>query len=397
MHINYTEPYRIFFPIGILGAITGVIVWIFPWLINLDILPVGWFLNAYPVMKHVELLSGLFLLPIVIGFLLTAIPRFVMGTGFLNIYGLSYFILLQILIIFFSIFYDDRLIFYFLYSLTLFSASIFIFGKFYESRSKVSPYLYFSLIGTLLGFLGGLVMFFSAYFGTSLWIGLGRHLIYYGFLPFLILSFGTKLIIPIVVGQNPTLKNQWIKIAENISGRTLIIFITLYISSFVIEFFSTLYGIQSLQFLFAGLRLCLLLFWFIKFFHLKEFQSFKGTMPIVVYISICTFLLGLGGYAFGGNHAIHFAHIYFIGGLSLFVFCIMVRVVLSHSGKDVSIEKTSKIFYWFAFLLILAALTRGTAHLFPSIFISHLAYASIVYILFLITWTVWIIRHLFHK
>ena len=138
-------------------------------------------------------------------------------------------------------------------------------------------------------------------------------------------------------------------------------------------------------------------FWFVKYFHLKEFSAFKGTMPLVVYISCWVFLLGLAGYAFGGSHAIHFAHIYFIGGLSLFVFCVMVRVILSHGGKDVSIEKTSKVFYWFAFLLILAAVTRGTAHLFPTIFVSHLAYASITYMLFLAVWSVWIIRHLFCK
>lgn len=396
MQNNFTEPYRIFFPFGVLGSFIGTGVWIFPWLLNLNLIQKS-IVNTYPVLKHVELLSGLFFLPIIVGFILTAIPRFVMGTSFLNNIGLGYFFILQSLLVSFSLIFPNRLLFYLLYCITFLSISIFILIKFFEAKTKISTYIYFSFVGTILGFLGGVVTLFSFYFQTHIWIGLGRHLLYYGLLPFVILSFGTKLIIPIIVGQNSNLKQSWMQKAESIPKQDVFIFSILYASTFVIEAFSIYLNLPNLQNLFGGIRLFLLSYWFYKYFHLKDYKAYTGTMPKTIYISIILFLVGLGGYAFSGRHSIHFAHIYFVSGLSLFVFSVMVRVILSHSGKDISIEKTSKIFYWFLFLLLLAGMTRATAHLFPEIFISHLAYASIVYTIFLMLWTFWIIKHLVKK
>jgi uncharacterized protein involved in response to NO len=87
------------------------------------------------------------------------------------------------------------------------------------------------------------------------------------------------------------------------------------------------------------------------------------------------------------KYSAHLAHIYLIGGLSLLVLSIMTRVILSHGGFDMSVEKNSNVFYWFLALCITAALTRGFVFLFPSLTVSHLAYAAILYILSLILWS----------
>ena len=64
----------------------------------------------------------------------------------------------------------------------------------------------------------------------------------------------------------------------------------------------------------------------------------------------------------------------------------MTRVVLSHGGGDMVIEKNSNIFYWITGLIFLAAITRGSVFLFPELTTSHLAYAAMLYVLALILW-----------
>ena len=61
------EPFRIFFPIGVAVALLGVALWpLFHWQI----------INFYPGFIHARLMSVGFFGAFIIGFLTTAVPRF---------------------------------------------------------------------------------------------------------------------------------------------------------------------------------------------------------------------------------------------------------------------------------------------------------------------------------
>ncbi|HNL68644.1 MAG TPA: NnrS family protein, partial [Leptospiraceae bacterium] len=68
------NPYRLFFPLSWLGAFALAFVWIPAVLIERHFLTIpGW--NAYPRDLHSTLAAGVFVLPAMTGFLLTAAPR----------------------------------------------------------------------------------------------------------------------------------------------------------------------------------------------------------------------------------------------------------------------------------------------------------------------------------
>lgn len=61
------DPYRIFFPLGLLSAFIGVLSWV-PFALG--------YTQNYPGTEHPHLMIGGFLYVFALGFLMTAIPRF---------------------------------------------------------------------------------------------------------------------------------------------------------------------------------------------------------------------------------------------------------------------------------------------------------------------------------
>lgn len=72
-------------------------------------------------------------------------------------------------------------------------------------------------------------------------------------------------------------------------------------------------------------------------------------------------LLGIWLYAVTPAHAVHGAHLMFIGGFSLMIFMIASRLTLSHGGFDLIFESRSPAYGWIGGLLIIAALSRTIA------------------------------------
>ena len=108
------EPYRIFFPISIFGAIIGVSLWILTWIyqkqwINFNV-------NSYPILHHINIMTALFLLPVIKGFIFTAIPRFT-ATDFLTLSDIVFLSILQFLIFTFVLFFENSFVFYVFQSL----------------------------------------------------------------------------------------------------------------------------------------------------------------------------------------------------------------------------------------------------------------------------------------
>ena len=375
------EPYRIFFPISIFGAIIGVSLWILTWIyqkqwINFNV-------NSYPILHHINIMTALFLLPVIKGFIFTAIPRFT-ATDFLTLSDIVFLSILHFLIFTFVLFFENSFVFYVFQSLDFGILFLFIIHRFRISKVNLSGYLYFLSGGFFLGLIGSLLQLASLFSEQRLLFQYGKDFIFYGMIPCIIFGIGTRMIPMIVNTENPIAKMDWMKKAE--AQKWGKIFIPIFIVSFLLEIgiysFTNEYATMSLK----GIRFIICSFWIVNFFHIFEISHFKGRLARTILISCYLFIIGLAGYSFGMNYSAHLAHIYLIGGLSLLVLSIMTRVILSHGGFDMTAEKNSKIFYWFLFLSLIAALTRGFVFLFPSLTVSHLAYAAILYITALLFW-----------
>ncbi len=375
------EPYRIFFPVSLLGVIIGVSLWILAWMIQKQWIQFGY--SAYPILHHINFMSAVFLLPVVKGFVFTAIPRFT-ATSFLSQKEMIVLSILQFLVLTFVFFFENSFLFYAFQFLDFGFLLLFITHRFKVSKVNLSNYLYFIVGGIFLGLVGSFLQWMSLGFEQNLFFSYGKDFIFYGMIPCVIFGTGTRMIPMIVNTENPSKKMEWMQKAElqkNVKG-ILIVFIV----SFFLEL--SFYKLVDSKFLivFKGLRFIICTSWIIKYFHIFEISSFTGKLARTLLISCYLFILGLAGYSFGLNYSAHLAHIYLIGGLSLLVLSIMTRVTLSHGGGDMLQEKTSNVFYVIAGLIFFAAFTRAFVFLFPESMTSHLAYAGIFFVTAILIW-----------
>lgn len=381
------EPYKIFFPISILGGMTGVGVWVLRWISEQNSL--SFFSNIYPLKLHISLMTVFFLLPVMKGFVFTAIPRFT-GTPFLTSREKSLLAAFQLGLIFVVLFYNDSILFYTVQSLDFVFLFLFILHRFKISKVKLSSYLYFLVGGFFLGFLGSISELISNYLNLYYLFIFGKDMIFYGMIPCIIFGTGTRIIPMIVNSEDPTRRMKWMTQAENQrwTKHTLI----LYIISFFLEIILIQFNAEYFT---KGLRFIICFYWIVNFFHIFELSAFKNKLPRLILVSTYLFTIGLIGHSFGLRYSPHLAHIYLIGGLSLLILGIMTRVTLSHGGGDMSLEKNSNVFYWITGILLFSGFTRAFVYLTPESTASHLAYAAILFIIGLFFWLIKIGRILF--
>jgi uncharacterized protein involved in response to NO len=381
-----SEPYRYFFPIGILGAMLAATLWIFPVLIQK-----GWGSNlplSFPVKQHFNLFIALFFIPIIQGFAFTAIPRFT-GTPPIRRNTLIVFLLLHSTN--FVLVFIESLYLYFIIILWIhiFYIFIFLYKRLFFPTVSISNYLYLSVFGSGLALIGVSLELLGLFFGWKL-SSLFKHSFIFGFFPLILFSYGSRLIVAITQWDNQVKKNEWFQRSESITKKEVLLFSMLFLFTFLLEGWNSFLKNTILKYFFTTLRFTLLSYWLIRYFHLLEYKKFVGSLSKMVYASMWFLLLGFSGYAYGQTQAIHFAHLYFIGGLFLFTISVMTRVTLSHGGAGVAIER-SKYIYLLASLAITSSFARATAHWSKDGYFSHLAYSAIFFITFFVLWTGWVL------
>ncbi|HNH07990.1 MAG TPA: NnrS family protein, partial [Leptospiraceae bacterium] len=369
-------PYRFFFPFSLIGAVSAVSLWILAYAAER-----GWISplkNPYPVQHHILLISSLFLLPALKGFLFTAIPRFT-GTDFLGFYSIGLLLSLQILISVLALFFENAILFYFLLNLDFLLLLGFVVIRFSKAKGKLSEYLYFIPAGLFLGTVGSVFLSISRIREDISLFHYGKELIVYGMIPCAVFGAGIRIVNMILNRENPEKRSVWMQKAESIQNGRIFSLIFVFFSlseSAVFYLFSLEYSV-----FFRTLRFLICIFLFIRYFQIFDLSMYKGRLSFLILISLYSFLLGLAGHAWGGAYSVHMVHLYLISGLSLFIAGIMTRVVFSHEGLNLDLEKNSSVFLWVAVLFLLAALTRASAVFMPSLMISHFAYASFLFIL----------------
>jgi uncharacterized protein involved in response to NO len=306
------NPYRIFFPLGIVAGLLGVGHWVL-WTIGIPVESIK--------LLHMTLQSQGFLTFFVIGFLMTAFPRF-SGTDSATIAEMAAAFIGSL------IFLTGELSRNWALSQTGFLITVAIIpvfaGRRLANRTKDLPPSFLLLgFGLVQAFLGGFFSLASHMGDTNLYLfSVGRQMVQIGFLLCMVLGVTAKLA-PFLMGYTaePSSKNAASKneiIVHGIVGASIL-------GSFFAEpiFPRMAMGLRAVL---ATLHLL----WFAKIG-----RPLKKTTATIVFFWVSCWMIPIGLWLAFLLPAYRIAavHVIFIGGFSLMIFSFGMLVVLSHSGK----------------------------------------------------------------
>lgn len=355
-----SEPYRIFFPIGILCLLYGILLW----------LPQIWNPGDYPVLVHRYLMLNGFVASFMAGFLMTAVPRF-SKTKISEKWEVSLFLLLTIMGILFAVREQETLVFI-ISSLQAFTLLLFLIRRI-SKRKENPPYTFiFIFVGLLLWLISGMG-------GIFFEVEAFKHLHYEGSIVAIILGVGSRLI-PGILGHVEIVKSQN-EHNENPQPlfRTIPWYFYLIILSFILSyFFNNLSGsiIRSVVVGIVGL------FYWRLLVVPKNKTALTWNLWLCGWFILVSFLLKSAWQ----EGMIHASHSLFLSGIVLLSLLIATRVIQSHGPKDDKLENWRGL-YIVSSLIVLAAATRVTAFLMPDGYLRHLGYSSFVLALAILIWS----------
>jgi uncharacterized protein involved in response to NO len=346
------EPYRFFFPLGLVSLIFGVLLWV----------PLLWTAESYPIHLHRYLVLNGFAASFIAGFLMTAIPRF-SQTAPAHSFEVFIFFLLQLIGLPLAIQEQERMLYY-LSSLQPMLLLFFILRRF-PHRKQNPPYTFiFILIGLMLWIVSG-------------WLGADyKELHYEGAIAAIILGVGSRLI-PGILGHTEIVQAQRERYERPVGLlKTIPFSFILLVLTFAGSYFlSNGIIVRSIVVFWIGVS-----YW--KLFRLPKLRtSLTWSLWICGWLIIISFLVR----PLLSEGEIHISHSFFINGIVLLSLLIAARVIQSHGPKLPELEK-SKILWWVTGLIVLAAATRVSAFYLPSVYLTHLAYASVVLTVACILW-----------
>ncbi len=355
-----TEPYRIFFPLGILCLLYGILLW----------LPQIWNPGDYPVLVHRYLMLNGFVASFMGGFLMTAVPRF-SKTKTAEKWEIIFFFLLTVLGVLFAASEQERLVFA-ISSLQALNLIVFLMRRI--SKRKANPPYTFIFI-----FVGLLLWVISAIGGIFFEVEAFKHLHYEGSIVAIILGVGSRLI-PGILGHVEIVMSQkeHDESPESLF-RTIPWYFYLIILSFVLSYFlNDLSGsiIRSLVVGIVGI-----LYWKLLVLPKKK-SALTWNIWLCGWFILFSFLLK----SFWQDGLIHASHSLFLSGIVLLSLLIATRVIQSHGPKDEKLENWRGL-YIVSSLVVLATATRVTAFLMPDGYLRHLGYSSFVLSLAILVWS----------
>lgn len=347
---SINEPYRIFFLLGILYLLWGILIW----------LPQLFGAETYPVLAHRYLMLNGFSASFIAGFLMTAVPKF-SQTKTAHLSEILTFMIITFAGIVSAYLEIEALTFLFS-ALQAVVILFFLFSRILK-RKVNPPYSFiFIFVGLFLWIISALMSYIS--YEDSF-----KNLHYEGSIAAIILGVGSRLI-PGILGHSEIVQTQRSRY-ENEKPFLLTIplhFIVL-IAFFVGSYFFESYGIIA--------RAIVVTLIGIFYWKLIYFPKIRSALTWNIWLSCWLILMSFILKASWSAGMIHASHSFFINGIVLLTLLIATRVLQSHGPKDSALENL-KILYVISFLIILAAATRVSAFLMPDQYLKHLGYSSIV-------------------
>ena len=375
LHGQPTDPYRIFFPLGIVLGVMGVAIW-----------PLYYFgvTANYSGRVHAFVQTDGFLYAFIAGFLLTAIPRFT-GTDSPS-RRIQYVLAAMLLSCAFAFelwaFQVGNALFVAIHA-TVATLAIRRFR-----RRKHDPPETFSLIGLgmMAGALAAVVDFGVACSAIPPSLDLlGRRLLSEGMVLLLVLGVGGFLG-PRLLGFAALPKFDT---AEDARSTKNILFykaagITVLLS--VVAEYG--FGVSPMAFLRAAAVTAVIL----TTVRPWRLPAVRTTLAWCVWTAHWLILISVWLVAIAPRYRIDFLHVLFIGGFTLLILAVGTRVSLSHGGYSLSLERGSWPLRIGLLSGLVAMLARVGAPFAPSSYFAHLAYAGLLWIGGMLVWGVYLTR-----
>ncbi|MBI3999485.1 MAG: NnrS family protein [Candidatus Omnitrophica bacterium] len=385
-----SEPYRLFFPLGVLIGTVGAGHWLIYWR--------GW-ISSYSGFFHASIQMEGYMACFVLGFLTTAIPRF-SNTPHASLAELLAFFLLTCGILFFLFQYlwvPAELCFI----AWLLSLARFIFVRIKKRRqnaaaSKISPPLEFIWIPIAIfhGLLGSIILILYQLKLAPIWMGdIGEDMAFQGFILSIVAGVGGFLA-PRLMGRFEVIKPTEVCAMEEVARkkkRNLLVHLTLALL-FFLSFWLDTPGHQIWANCLRALIITVVLIW------TRALPLPPRTTDFFVkllWISIWMVPLGLWMIAFFPAHEKGLLHFTFIGGFSLMTFAIATMVVLSHGGESAALRRPLPVLWMVLAGVIFTLGFRIAAGFYPNLFFPYLGIAASVWILTGISWLCFITPRIF--
>jgi len=374
------EPYRIFFPLGILFGLAGVAIW-----------PAYSFgLTAtYSGRAHAMAQTYGFLYAFIAGFLLTAVPRF---TGTEPPSRTTQYSLAAVLIVAvaaselraFAIGTASFVIAH-LMLLTLLARRF--------ARRKQNPPPTFVLVGLALmaGAFGALLEAGVAWelIGAS-WDLLGKRLLTEGMVTLLVLGvggfLGPRLLGFAALPQHgaPLNLDQKSPRVLRSSGVESFVAGLVVLVALVAE-----YGFEVPWM--AYLRAVVVSALVVRSLQLWRRPEVRTTLSWTIWTSQWAIAIGVWVVAVAPKYRADFLHVLFVSGFSLLILAIGTRVTLSHGGHDLAAERRSWPLRIGLALALIATLARVGAPFASATYFDHLMWAALLWMAGMICWGGYII------
>jgi uncharacterized protein involved in response to NO len=375
------EPYRVFFPLGVLAGIWGVMMW--PMFYG------GW-LKFYPGESHTRMMIEGFMSAFVLGFLGTAFPRL---AGNRSWFGGEFLVILGLWLLTVSshalgrVPAGDAAFCVMLLALFAGMAGRWIFGH----RDTPPP-------GFLLAFAGIIGAAVAAGFlathpsPTLMQWHFARLWLFQGFLLLPLMGIG-PYVLPRFFGEtsshsfddSPRPPAGWWRKA----GAAFVAMLMVAAS----------FGLEVSEHAMAGqlLRAALIFIWFAM--ETPAFRRVKlSTTPgNAVRWAFASMVAGLVCAAVWPLTRVGSLHLFFVSGLGLVTLAVGARVILGHAGRHDLLGGEIVWLRWVIGLVILAATTRMSSDFMPNLRVSHHIYAALTWAIAALVWlaalTKYLLRH----
>ena len=365
-----SEPFRIFFPLGLGATVIGVVIWpLFYW--------GAW--NFPPQLQHPRIMIFGFGGAFLCGFLGTAWPRFV-DAGPLRpfevvLLGISWFASL-ILILKGQLQAGD-----FAFGLFALVLLVMLLGRIRKERDLPPPGFALAALSLAMACAAAFLWAFAPLRGGSWLVSFSRLILWQGMLLLPLLGVGSYLFgrfFPPPDQVSPK------RISAGVWSAALLI-----VLSFAIE----AAGAARTG---AGIRLAGMISWAV----LAIPGVWRGKAPSTrgwgLRISLgciaATFLIRM--FWLGPGHAL--VHLLFLGGFGLTILLVADRVTHGHCGDPAVLSSRSRLWRWIVWLTLLTASTRASADFKASLLVSHHIYGALMWVIVVVLWA-WFVARLWSQ
>ena len=368
------EPYRIFFPLGVLAGMFGVSHW---FLYSLGLLP------AYSPVFHSSVQVQLYVSLFIFGFLMTAGPRF---AGAAPARPREVFVFLLLFSGMFVCLFFQRWAFSdVLFCALLLRLAYFLFQRIKDSSYQPPTEFVWIPVGLLCGLLG------AALSAAVLWgflpaeiLAVGKVMKEQGFVLCIVLGVGgflgprllgfSRLLNPselrsIAAAQNKRRKRILIHLVAG-----LVLLVTFYVEG---------NGRSQMAYLLRALIVSAEILWTTRIFLRPVATELFARL---LWLSLWMVVLGYWACVFWPLQRKEMLHIVFIGGFSLMIIAVATMVVFSHAGEPEKLKRSSWVLRASAAGLFSAFLFRVIAVFFPVSYFSILGVAAVCWLAAGVCW-----------